>query len=155
NTTNDLFGQWVTANGGREGTNTLLYSQTLTTRPVTSSAAVSQGGIALAAAQVTRDSDAGEIRGFLFLSRGNGPSASFWISDSLQSAQADPVVVWRPGEFAVAWLDSRDSVPRIYGQRLSVAGMRMGRNHPSLSVAPADPPLGRALQPRGVGAAPR
>ena len=151
NTTNDLFGQWVTANGGREGTNTLLYSQTLTTRPVTSGAAVSQGGIALAAAQVTRDSDAGEIRGFLFLSRGNGPSASFWISDSLQSAQADPVVVWRPGEFAVAWIDSRDSVPRIYGQSLSEAGIRMGSNHPLLSVVPADPPLGFDLQPDGFG----
>ena len=147
NGTNDLYGQWVGANGGRDGTNSLLYQETLTSRPVASNAAVSQSGVALVAAQVTRDSDAGEIRGFLFLTRGNGPAASFWITDSLQSAQADPVVVSRSGAFAVAWIDSRESVPRIYGQRISEAGIRMGRNHPLLPFVPADPPLGFDLAP--------
>ena len=149
NSSNDLFSQWVTANGGREGTNTLLYSETTTTRAVASNTAVSQSGVALVAAQVTRDSDAGEIRGFLYLTRGNGPAASFWISDSLQSAQANPAVVWRAGVFAVAWIDSREPVPRIYGQRLSEAGIRLGQNHPLLSIAPADPPLGFDLETDG------
>jgi len=149
NSSNDLFSQWVATNGGREGTNTLIYSETTTTRAVASNAAVAQSGVALLAAQVTRDSDAGEIRGFLFLTRGNGPAASFWISDSLQSAQANPVVVSRAGVFAVAWIDSREPVPRIYGQRLSEAGIRLGQNHPLLSVAPADSPLGFDLETDG------
>jgi hypothetical protein len=141
NGSNDLFGQWIGANGGRDGPNMQLYHDTGVSRPVASNAAVSAGGTALAAAQVTRDSDAGEIRGFLFLSVGESPAASFWISDLLQSAQADPVVAARGGEFALAWLDSRDSNPRIYGQRLSGAGARLGMNHPLLAAEPLDPPF--------------
>jgi hypothetical protein len=138
--TNDLFGQWVGANGGREGTNSLLYQDTGLTRPVASNAAVAPNGTALVAAQVTRDSDAGEIRGFLFLTMGNGPAFTFWISDSLPSTQAEPVVAARPGEFAVAWIDSRGTAPTIYGQRISAGGARLGVNHPLLSVEPVDPP---------------
>jgi hypothetical protein len=51
--------------------------------------------------------------------------------------------------FAVAWIDSREPVPRIYGQRLSEAGIRLGQNHPLLSIAPADPPLGFDLETDG------
>src|SRR6267142_4565642 len=54
NSSNDLFSQWVATNGGREGTNTLIYSETTTTRAVASNAAVAQSGVALLAAQVTR-----------------------------------------------------------------------------------------------------
>ena len=141
NGSNDLFGQWVDADGGRQGTNVLLYNDTGVTRPVASNAAVSSGGSALAAAQVTRDSDAGEIRGFLFSAPGNGPTATFWISDSLQSSQANPVVATRAGEFAVAWIDSREAAPKIYGQRISPTGARLGENHALLPVEPADPPF--------------
>ncbi len=151
NGSNDLFGQWVGANGGREGTNALLYHDTGPTRPISSNAAVSPNGPALAAAQVTRDSDAGEIRGFLFPTPGSGPAPSFWISDSLQSAQADPVVAAAGGEFATAWIDSRDVVPRIYGQRISEAGLRLGANHPLLSSEPADPPFAFDMAPDEFG----
>ena len=137
----DLFGQWVLANGGREGTNALLYPESGFTRPVAGAAAVSPGGHALVAAQVTRESDIGTVRGILFLSEGNGPSTSFWIGDSLPSAQADPTVASRAGEFAVAWIDSRDQAPRIYGQRVSDAGVRLGVNHPLLAAEPPDPPF--------------
>ena len=137
----DLFGQWVGASGGRDGTNALLYHDNGVTRPVTGSGAVSPGGRALVAAQVTRDSDAGEIRGFLFTTLGSAPAFSFWVSDSLQSAQASPAVASRTGEFAVAWIDSRDGTPRLYGQRVSEAGARLGANHPLLSIDPADPPF--------------
>lgn len=149
----DLFGQWVAANGGREGANIPLYRETPTSRPVASEAVVAADGTAFAAAQVTRDSDAGEIRGFLFTTRGTSPAASFWVTDSLQSAQADPAVAARPGEFAVAWIDSRGTVPRIFGQRISTSGLRLGWNHPLLSLEPADPPFGLdlAADPTGVG----
>src|SRR4029077_13031488 len=96
------------------------------TKAIVSNAAVSASGRALVAAQVTRDSDPGEIRGFLFTTAGNPPAESFWVSDSLQSAQASPVVASRTGEFAVAWIDARDGTPRLYGQRLSEAGIRLG-----------------------------
>ena len=147
----DLFGQWVGANGGREGTNALLYRDTGLTKAIVSNAAVSASGRALVAAQVTRDSDPGEIRGFLFTTAGNPPAASFWVSDSLQSAQASPVVASRTGEFAVAWIDARDGTPRLYGQRLSEAGIRLGVNHPLLSVEPADPPFALDLAPDDFG----
>lgn len=147
NGADDLFGQWVAASGGREGTNALLHHDTGLTRPVASNAAVSPGGRALVAAQVTRDSDAGEIRGFLFPTIGNGPAFSFWISDSLQSTQAQPSVASRAGEFAVAWIDARDGVPRLYGQRLADTGVRLGDNHPLLDAEPADPPFALDLAP--------
>ena len=147
----DLFGQWVGANGGREGTNALLYRDTGLTKAIVSNAAVSASGRALVAAQVTRDSDPGEIRGFLFTTAGNPPAASFWVSDSLQSAQASPVVASRTGEFAVAWIDARDGTPRLYGQRLSEAGIRLGVNHPLLSVEPVDPPFALDLAPDDFG----
>jgi len=151
NGSDDLFGQWVGANGGREGTNSLLYHGAGITRPVSSDAAVSPGGRALVAAQVTRDSDIGEIRGFLFLTLGNGPSTSFWISDSLQSAQAQPAVASRAGEFAVVWIDSRDAVPRVYGQRMTESGLRLGVNHPLLPAEPSDPPFAIDLAPDDFG----
>jgi len=141
NQSNDLFGQWVGADGGREGTNVFLYHDSDISRPVASNASVSSSGSALVAVQVTRDSDAGEIRGFFFLTRGNAPTWSFWISDSLQSSQADPVVATRGGEFAVAWIDSREAVPRIYGQRISATGVRLGVNHALLPSEPLDPPF--------------
>ncbi len=150
NLTEDLFGQWVGANGSRDGTNFLLYHNTGISRPVSSDAAVAPGGQALAAAQVTRDSDAGEIRGFLFPSVGSSPT-SFWISDSLQSAQAEPVVATRAGGFAVAWIDSRDGSPRIYGQRISGSGARLGSNHPLLLADPVDPPFALDLAPDDFG----
>jgi hypothetical protein len=151
NGADDLFGQWVAASGGREGTNALLHHDTGLTRPVASEAAVSPGGRALVAAQVTRDSDAGEIRGFLFPTIGSGPSFSFWISDSLQSTQAIPSVASRAGEFAVAWIDARDGAPRLYGQRLADTGARLGANHPLLNVEPADPPFALDLAPDDFG----
>jgi hypothetical protein len=147
----DLFGQWVGANGGREGTNALLYRDTGLTKAIASNAAVSASGHALVVAQVTRDSDPGEIRGFLFTTTGSPPAATFWISDSLQSAQALPAVASRTGEFAVAWIDSRDGTPRLYGQRLSEAGVRLGVNHPLLSVEPVDPPFAFDLAPDDFG----
>lgn len=143
---NDLFGQWVGANGGREGTNALLYHENGVTRAVTSNAAVSPAGRALVVAQVTRDSDAGEIRGFLFTTLGSGPSGTFWVSDSLQSTQASPSVASRPGEFAVAWLDARDGIPRPYGQRLNESGIRIGVNHALLASEPQDPPYALDLE---------
>ena len=151
NGSNDLFGQWVGADGGREGTNALLFRDTGISRPVSSNAAVSPNGPALVVAQVTRDSDAGEIRGFLFPILGNGPSAAFWISDSLQSAQAAPVATAAGGEFAAAWIDSRDGTPRIYGQRISEAGIRLGANRALLSSEPADPPYALDLTSDSFG----
>ena len=147
----DLFGQWVSANGGREGTNALLHHDTGLTRPVWSSSAVSPAGHALVAAQVTRDSDAGEIKGFLFLTIGNSPASSFWISDSLPSTQAVPSIASRTGEFAVAWLDARDGTPRIYGQRLTDTGTRIGVNHPLLTVDPNEPPFALDLAQDELG----
>jgi hypothetical protein len=152
NGSDDLFGQWVGANGGREGTNSLLYHDAGSTRSVASSAAVTPSGRALVAAQVTRDSDIGEIRGFLFLTLGSGPSTSFWISDSLPSAQAEPTVATRASEFAVAWIDSRDTTPRIYGQRFSESGIRIGVNHPLLTTEPSDPPFAIDLDSDDFGA---
>ncbi len=147
----DLFGQWLGANGGREGTNALLYHDTGSTRPVVSNSAVSPGGAALVAAQVTRDSDIGEIRGFLFPAIGRGLSQSFWISDSLPSASTAPAVASRAGEFAVAWIDSRGAAPRIYGQRVAESGSRLGVNHPLLSVEPVNPPFAIDLTADGFG----
>ncbi|MBI4364101.1 MAG: hypothetical protein HY568_01600, partial [Candidatus Latescibacteria bacterium] len=151
NGANDLYGQWLAANGGRDGTNLLLYPDTGLSFAVASAAAVSTAGPALVAAQVTRDSDAGEIRGFLLPTTGSSPSRSFWISDSLQSAQAEPAVAAGNGEFAAAWIDSRGSAPRIYGQRLALDGGRIGVNHPLLPVEPSDPPFDLDLAPDPLG----
>lgn len=148
---NDLFGQWVAANGGRDGANILLFPESELILAVASNAAVSPDGPALVAAQVTRDSDAGEIRGFYLPTQGSVPTGSFWISDSLPSAQASPIVAARSGEFAAAWIDSRDASPRIYGQRISVGGTRLGVNHPLLLVEPADPPFDLDLAPDPTG----
>ncbi len=140
NGSNDLYGQWVMANGGRDGTNFVLQQEGSDARPVSSDAAATPGGPALVVAQVTRFSDAGEIRGFLLPSSGSPPGGGFWISDTLSSAQASPVVSARLGEFAVAWIDSRDAGPRLYGQRLAGDGTRVGSNHPLLTQEPSEPP---------------
>jgi len=70
---------------------------------------------------------------------GQPPSSEFWISDDLPSAQSSPVVAPGPDGFAVAWIDSREGRPRVYGQFLEMDGSRTGGNHALLSVEPSDP----------------
>ncbi len=135
----DLYGQWITAAGARDGPNHLLWDDTFTERPVEASSAVAVSGPALAAVQVTRSSDAGDIRGLLLPVQGGGIGSAFWISDQLPSSQAHPRVAGAAGGFGVAWLDSRERVVRLYAQRLDLDGARVGGNHPVLSVEPADP----------------
>jgi hypothetical protein len=149
--TNDLFGQWITSAGGRDGPNHRIWKDDGISRPVSAASAVEPGGSALVAAHLTRDSDAGEIRGFYYTTIGAPPTSSFWISDSLPSAQAIPAVTATASGFTAAWLDSRDGIPRIYGQRLSISGARVGGNHAVLAVEPADPVLALDLDADPAG----
>ena len=139
NGTNDLYGQWIFASGAREGPNLRLWQDDFLNRPIESDAAVSDGGVGLVVATITRMDDAGEIRGFLLPAVGADPASSFWITDSLPSAQSRPAVVVKGGEFGLAWIDTRDGAPRIYGQRILSDGSRDGSNHPVLSTDPQDP----------------
>ena len=135
----DLYGQWIQASGARMGPNVPIWRQDLVTNvPLESDAAVDSSGIGLVVATLTREDDAGEIRGFLAPQAGAGPSAAFWISDSLQSAQAGPSVAVGAGEFGVVWLDSRGGSPRVYGQRILPNGSRDGSNHPVLTTEPLE-----------------
>jgi hypothetical protein len=135
---NDLYGQWVHSTGLTVGPNILLWQEQIDERPTASDAAVSHAGAALAVAQITRASDAGEIRGF-YLADPFTAARSFWISDTLISAQSMPAAAPQGDGFGVVWIDTRDVNPRIYGQRLDGQGMRIGVNHPVLSSDPADP----------------
>ena len=137
--TGDLYGQWITASGGRSGANHLIAHDDGVNRPVTAAAAVTVAGPALVAAQLAREADAGEIRGFLYDATGSPPASSFWISDRLASAQSVPVVAADEISFAVAWLDARSGTPQPYGQVLTLAGARVGNNHPLLASPPALP----------------
>jgi len=138
NQANDLFAQWVTDAGARDGGNHLLWRDDQIEIPVTASSAVSRGGHALVAAQIARFSDAGDIRGFFYTSSGHPPSTGFWISDLLPSAQAAPVAAASDSLFAVLWIDGREGTPRLYGQRIGPSGSKIGSNHPVLAVEPAD-----------------
>ena len=130
----DLFGQWITSTGGRDGTNHVVWPQNAFEWPVDASSAVSPSGAGLVAAQLTREADAGEIRGFLYTASGTSPASTFWISDGLPSAQSVPEAVGTATEFAVVWIDTRDGAPRLYGQRLALNGARIGGNHPVLAT---------------------
>jgi hypothetical protein len=147
----DLYAQWITAAGAREGVNHLLWKDDFIDRPVASASAVSRSGRALVAAQIARFSDAGDIRGFLYTAGGVSPSSSFWIGDVLPSAQSSPTAAALDSEFAVVWIDGRDGAPRLYGQRLDQDGARMGVNHPVLDIEPAEPvhALDLAADPMG------
>jgi hypothetical protein len=147
----NLYCQALTAASARDGPNYLLWKDDGILTPITSSAAVSPSGPGLIVAQITREFDAGEIRGFLMSDTGKAPSASFWISDSLPSSQSMPVAAATYGEFAVLWIDTREGTPRLYGQRLGLDGTRLGANHPALTVDPADPvyDLDMAVDPGG------
>jgi hypothetical protein len=136
---NELFGQWVTAAGGRDGPNHRVWPDDGVTRAISSASAVAPGGSALIVAHVTRDSDAGEIRGFYYTTIGAAPTSSFWISDSLPSAQSIPSVAATTTGYAAVWLDYREGPPRIYAQEVASNGSRVGSNHAVLSVEPADP----------------
>jgi hypothetical protein len=139
NSTDDLYGQWVTAAGAREGENHALWHDNQLDKPVDASSAVSRSGHALVAAQITHFADAGDIRGFFYTTPGTPPVSTFWIGDPLPSAQAAPVAAASDTEFAVLWIDGREGTPRLYGQRLSAGGVPVGGNHPVLSSEPADP----------------
>jgi hypothetical protein len=141
----DLYAQWVTAAGARDGPNQLIWDDDFTNRPVESTSAVAPNGTALAAVQVTRAADAGEIRGFLLQNLGLGPTKSFWISDLLPSAQSSPAASATADGVGVVWLDSRDGRVRVYGQRFDLLGERMGANHAVLLADPADPVYALAL----------
>ncbi|MGH7682668.1 MAG: hypothetical protein ACRENN_11870, partial [Candidatus Eiseniibacteriota bacterium] len=62
--TDDLFAQWLTAAGGRDGPNHRLWKADGLTKILSTGAAVGSDGTALLVAHVTRDSDAGELRAF-------------------------------------------------------------------------------------------
>jgi hypothetical protein len=136
---NDLFAQWVTVAGAREGPNHLLWHDDQIERPMAARSAVTPTGVGLVAAQISRFSDAGEIRGFLHPTVGDGPTSGFWISDLLPSAQAEPAVAASAGRFAVVWLDAREGASRLYGQLLAEDGTRIGVNHALLQTDPVDP----------------
>jgi hypothetical protein len=148
---NDLYAQWVTDAGAREGENHLLWHDDLTESPVAASSAVAGTGRALVAAQIARFADAGDIRGFYYALPGKPPTASFWIGDVLPSAQASPAVAATDSEFAVVWIDGREGTPRLYGQRLAASGARIGGNHPVLASEPADPVYALDLAADGAG----
>ena len=137
--TGDLFGQWLTSAGGRDGANHRITRDDLVNRPVSAEGAVSSAGPALVAVHMARQADAGEIRGFRYTTTGQPPVSEFWISDDLPSAQSTPSVAATGLEFAAVWLDTREGRPRVYGQTLALDGSRVGGNHPVLSVEPADP----------------
>jgi hypothetical protein len=135
----DLYAQWITSAGARDGPNHLLWDDNFVDRPLAASSAVGPTSVALAAAQVTRSFDAGEIRGFLLPSLGEGVASSFWISDLLPSAQSSPAVAAAADGFGAVWIDTREGVVRLYGQRLDLTGARIGGNHPVLAADPSDP----------------
>lgn len=139
NLSNDLYGQWVTAAGARVGPNHLLWHDDDVERPLSARGAVAPSGAGLVVAHISRFSDAGDIRGFVYSAAGEASHTDFWIGDILPSAQASPSVAARSGGFAVAWIDSRSGDPRIYGQRLAEDGTRIGGNHAVLAADPADP----------------
>jgi hypothetical protein len=166
NSRTDLFGQWITSSGGRDGTNHIVWPENAFERAVDASSAVSPSGAGLVVAQLTREADAGEIRGFLYTTSGTSPATSFWISDGLPSAQSAPAAIGTASEFAVVWIDTRDGTPRLYGQRLASNGARIGGNHPVLATdlyggaaafdLDVDPAGGYWLTAaEGLGAAPR
>lgn len=137
--TNDLFAQWVSSAGGRDGPNHRVWGDDGVRRPVSAHTAVAPDGSALLVAHLTRESDAGEIRGFYYVGVGATPASSFWISDSLPSSQSTPRVTVTSSGFGAAWLDTREGATRIYAQRLSPGGTRVGANHAVLQFDPADP----------------
>jgi hypothetical protein len=137
--TSDLFGQWLTSAGGRDGANHRIVGDDFVNRPVSSEGAVSSAGPALVAVHMARDGDAGEVRGYRYATTGEPPSSEFWISDDLPSAQSTPSVAATGSGFAVAWLDVREGRPRVYGQLLLLDGTRQGANHAILTDEPADP----------------
>ncbi len=141
----DLYAQWITAAGARDGPNYLLWDDEFTNRPVSKASAVTAGGIALAAVQVTQAADAGEIRGYLLPNPGEGPTSSFWITDQLPSSQASPAVAATADGFGVVWLDFREGGLRVYGQRIDLSGARVGVNHAVMSADPAEPVYAMAL----------
>ncbi|HSQ59669.1 MAG TPA: FlgD immunoglobulin-like domain containing protein [Acidobacteriota bacterium] len=141
----DLYAQWITSAGARDGPNQLLWDDNFADRPLAASSTVGPTGVALAAAQVTRSFDAGEIRGFLLPSLGEGVASSFWISDLLPSAQSSPAVAAAADGFGAVWIDTRDAAVRLYGQRLDLAGARIGVNHAVLLADPVDPVYALAL----------
>ena len=137
--TNDLFGQWLTAAGGRDGANHRIAQDDFVTRPVSAEGAVSSAGPALVAVHVARAGDAGEIRGFRYTATAQPPGSEFWISDDLPSSQSTPSVAATDLQFAAVWLDTREGRPRVYGQLLALDGTRVGVNHPVLTAEPEDP----------------
>ncbi|HEX7079140.1 MAG TPA: hypothetical protein VF363_12025 [Candidatus Eisenbacteria bacterium] len=139
NPAGDLYGQWIAATGAREGVNHDLWVNDFVNRPVAFSSSVAPNGIGMVVAQIARFSDAGDIRGFRYGVVGEPPTSSFWVSDTLPSAQSTPVVVGATSGFAVLWIDSRGGTPRLYGQTLGLDGSRVGTNHPILAADPADP----------------
>lgn len=149
--TDDLYAQWMNDAGARDGGNHLLWRDDQTNRPVAASSAVAKTGRALVAAQITRSSDNGDIRGFYYGTPGSPPTSAFWIGDVLPSAQAQPATAAGDSEFAVVWIDGRDGTPRLYGQRLSSTGTKIGGNHPVLATEPTDPVIALDLAADGAG----
>lgn len=147
----DLFAQWITAAGAREGPNQRLWDDNFTERPVAAASAVAPSGDALAVAQITRSSDAGDVRGFLVSPTSPGVVTGSWIGDELPSSQALPRAAGAPDGFGVAWLDSREGVVRLYAQRLALDGARIGGNHAVLAAEPADPIFDFDLAPAPGG----
>ncbi|HYJ33387.1 MAG TPA: FlgD immunoglobulin-like domain containing protein [Candidatus Binatia bacterium] len=147
----DLYAQWMTDAGARDGENHLLWRDDLTNRPVAFASAVAGTGRALVAAQITHFADGGDIRGFFYGSPGIPPTSSFWIGDVLPSPQATPSVAAGDSEFAVVWIDGRDGTPRLYGQRISALGAPVGGNHPVLALEPQDPVYALDLASDGAG----
>lgn len=145
--TNDLFAQWLTAAGGRDGPNHRLLKADGVTRVLSTGAAVASDGTALLVAHVTRDSDAGELLAFYYAAPGSMPAFSFWLTDTLPSAESLPAVAAAGNEFAVAWLDTRDGAPTIYGMRVGAGGARLDAPHPVLSSQPVDPVFALDLDP--------
>jgi hypothetical protein len=139
NQTPDLYAQWVNAAGGRDGVNHVLWSSDGATRATWATGGVSKAGTAIVAAQIARDSDAGDIVGFWYPAPGAPPSGMIGIGDVLPSAQSTPVAAASDSGFAAVWLDGREGSPRLYGQRFSISGAPIGSNHPILSIEPSDP----------------
>ena len=139
NSSDDLYGQWVTSAGARLGPNHSLWHDDDFERALSASGAVAPSSAGLVVAHIARFSDGGDIRGFLYATEGEVPATAFWVGDVLPSAQSSPAVAARSGGFAVAWIDSREGGPRLYGQRLAEDGARVGGNHAVLAVEPAEP----------------
>ncbi|HET9253483.1 MAG TPA: FlgD immunoglobulin-like domain containing protein [Candidatus Eisenbacteria bacterium] len=149
--TNDLFGQWLTSAGGRDGANHRITRDDFVNRPVSAEGAVSSAGPALVAVHMAGNGDAGEIRGFRYTTTGQPPVSEFWISDDLPSSQSTPSVTATDVEFGAAWIDTREGRPRVYGQRLALDGARIGVNHPVLPAEPANPVYALDLEADPLG----